>query len=424
MRCMYIRGFLLEGKLSETGLHLNRQEMEKLYDRNFSNYERILADIVVDVQKKIRECGFNPSIKYRVKSFKSFFAKKLKLFRQAHAKPDAILPITDVLGIRIITPFMGDISKILECIKSNFIVEEIEDKGAAHSFKEFGYESIHVLIKLPEQFLPFAEGLDVPVCEIQLRTILQDAWAEVEHELIYKSEFLPTDEPLKRKLASLNAMLSLSDMLFQELRDYQHALAIELSKRRDSFISSIESIIDKEFTGKYIKTEPETVDGEEFVYSESLDEMLLHALNAHNAKKYDAAIRMYTHIIEATSRKDIQALIYKHRGMAYFSKANYKKAIEDFKNTLAIDPTCYKASYYIGIVYSVLKDYDNAIKAFSDALREHPAHFYSLLRRAQAYYHKDDLATALADCEAALLLDPTNQVALTLKQDVIKKLEM
>lgn len=410
--------------MKETRFQLNRQELEKLYDRNFSNYERILADIVADIQKKIRECGFSPSIKYRVKSFKSYFAKKLKLYRQAHAKPEAMLPITDVLGVRIVTPFMGDIAKILACIKDSFVVEEIEDKGATHSFKEFGYESIHVLIKLPESFLPFAEGLDVPVCEIQLRTILQDAWAEVEHELIYKSEFSPTDEPLKRKLASLNAMLSLSDMLFQELRDYQHALAVELSRRRDSFISSIESIIDKEFTGKYIKTETEESGEEGFVYSESLDEMLLHALNAHNAKKYDAAIRMYTHIIEATSRKDIQALIYKHRGMAYFSKANYKKAIDDFKNTLAIDPSCYKASYYIGIVYSVLKEYDNAIKAFSDALREHPAHFYSLLRRAQAYYHKEDLASALADCESALLLDPANQVALSLKQELIKKLEM
>lgn len=410
--------------MTESSVQISRQELEQQYDANFGNYERILADIVVDVQKKIQECGFNPSIKARVKSFKSYFAKKLKLYRKAHANPDAMLPITDFLGMRIITPFMGDIPKILACIKENFIVEEIEDKGASHSFREFGYESIHVLIRLPEQFLQFAQGFEAPVCEIQLRTILQDAWAEVEHELIYKSEFSPTDEPLKRKLASLNAMLSLSDMLFQELRDYQHALAVELSRRRDSFITSIETIIDKEFTGKYIKPEAEPSIDDDFVYNESLDEMLLHALNAHNAKKYEAAIRMYTHIIEATTRKDIQALIYKHRGMAYFSKANYKKAIDDFKNTLQIDPACYKASYYIGIVYSVLKDYDNAIEAFSNALKEHPAHFYSLLRRAQAYYHKEDLASALADCGAALLIDPANQVALTLKQELIKKLEM
>ena len=82
------------------------------------------------------------------------------------------------------------------------------------------------------------------VCEIQLCTILQDAWSEVEHELVYKTNFNPFDEPLKRKLAALNATLNLSDTLFQEIRDYQRLLQSELNKRRESFIEKLNNTIE------------------------------------------------------------------------------------------------------------------------------------------------------------------------------------
>lgn len=76
----------------------------------------------------------------------------------------------------------------------------MERKGSERTFREFGYESVHFLLDIPEEF---KVGLVLPknlIFEIQLRTILQDAWAEVEHELVYKSEFSPFDQPLKESL--------------------------------------------------------------------------------------------------------------------------------------------------------------------------------------------------------------------------------
>ena len=101
---------------------------------------------------------------------------------------------------------------------------DVERKGSERSFREFGYESIHLLVELPEDLREEARGFDRPAFEVQLRTILQEAWAEVEHELVYKAEFTPFDEPMKRKLAALNANLSLSDIIFQEILDYQRRL--------------------------------------------------------------------------------------------------------------------------------------------------------------------------------------------------------
>ena len=107
------------------------------------------------------------------------------------------------------------------------------------------------MLDIPEEIKNQVEqehsGLKVPnslVCEIQIRTILQDAWAEVEHELVYKSEFSPFDLPLRRKLASTNASLSLADIIFQEIRDYQTKLQREVDERRASFYEQADIITD------------------------------------------------------------------------------------------------------------------------------------------------------------------------------------
>lgn len=52
-----------------------------------------------------------------------------------------------------------------------------------------GYQSIHYLVKLPDQKTEWAEykRFEGLIAEIQVRTILQHAWAEMEHDIQYKS---------------------------------------------------------------------------------------------------------------------------------------------------------------------------------------------------------------------------------------------
>ncbi|TFG81578.1 MAG: tetratricopeptide repeat protein, partial [Spirochaetales bacterium] len=269
---------------------------------------------------------------------------------------------------------------------------------------------------------------DPPVCEIQIRTILQDAWAEVEHELVYKAEFTPFDDPMRRKLAALNATLTLSDMLFQEIRDYQHQLNNELAKRRVAFFKKIEDSIDRELyskikdTGSYSGREQK--DPSWLGPWKSQDDLLLEALHAHNESDYVRAIDIYSHILAMGPKKEIRALIHKHRGMAYFAESLYEEAQEDFSATLELDADCYKAAYYRGVVYSVKQNYSAAIDDFNQALIIHPYHFYSTYRRAQAYFHLGDYPKALADCGVALELEPLNENLKRLKSMTLKKLKM
>ena len=209
----------------------SKAKIRATYESYNDYFVKIMENIISILHQKI-SLQSQPTYKSRVKSFSSYYKKVLRLKPDDAADADGIVCLTDMIGIRMICAFLEDINIALEQIKTIFEIKEIEVKGAEKKFSEFGYESIHVLIKIPDECKPpfegpFAQLQPLPesaVCEIQIRTILQDAWAEVEHELIYKSEFNPFDIPLRRKLASLNASLTLADITFQEIRDYQTKL--------------------------------------------------------------------------------------------------------------------------------------------------------------------------------------------------------
>ena len=262
---------------------------------------------------------------------------------------------------------------------------------------------------------------------------------------------------MKRKLAALNANLSLSDIIFQEILDYQRRLNAELERRRSNFYGKIESAMDRPLAVA-VGSGPNsgglsTVDASSppvatmaFAASEivlpspipekfsdfdvdigesaSLDDLLLAGLMAHNREDYERAGKVYSDILAREPPREIAAVVHKHRGMAYFSQSRYAEAIEDFSASLRLDPSCYKAAYYRGVVQSVLQDYDRAIEDFDLALSIHPYHFYSRYRRGMAWWHVGDYVQALADSEAALKLEPENEAVLRLKTLALEKLKM
>jgi len=212
----------------------SRDELEERYREHVDTYDKMLHELNRRLRSALKNCGLHPSIKYRVKSFESYYAKLLRILRAGEHSQESV-SVTDIVAMRVVCPFLEDVALAERCIRSQFSVNEVDRKGAEFSVREFGYESIHCLIGVPDDLLESFHLAPPFDCEIQIRTILQDAWAEVEHELVYKADFTPFDESVQRKLAALNANLSLSDITFQEIRDYQRRLHGELQKRRASF---------------------------------------------------------------------------------------------------------------------------------------------------------------------------------------------
>ena len=438
----------------DTVIFPDRKSLREEYEKYFPIRNLLVRELETRIEEALLPMPTRPNVKGRVKSFESYFKKYKRLLKNSNS-PNSLC-VSDLIGFRIICPFLEDLAAVEELLKEAFKVVEVERKGGDHTYREFGYESIHILIAVPpdvieEKKLPCGE-----IAEIQIRTILQDAWAEVEHELIYKVEFTPLDNPAKRKLAAVNASLSLADIIFQEIRSYQRPLHGELEKRRGSFFRKIEESIDEALLmdGKSVlppeddkplpvnedtdyQSAPERSDNDSVdsasvdsvsvdsvsVDSVSIDELLVDALTAHNKNQFTQAITIYTQILDMKLDDDVRSLIFKHRGMAFFARSHYEKAIADFADSFALDPKSYKSAYYEGVVCSVIQRHSLAVDAFSRSLEINPYQAYCLFRRGQAYYHLADYPQALGDCEAALALESFD-AAKQFKALVLAKLKM
>ncbi|MDR1398806.1 MAG: tetratricopeptide repeat protein [Treponema sp.] len=404
----------------------NQTQLKEIYDAYLAVRVLVTKDLEQSIEKALCPMQSHPTVKGRVKEFDSFYKKYLGLLK----KGGSGLLITDLVGIRVICPFFEDIFVVENVLKQTFEVVEVERKGSNYSFKEFGYESTHLLIKLPSEVREQRGDCGIDVVEVQIRTILQDAWAEVEHELVYKAEFTPFDEPMKRKIAALNANLFLADTIFQEIREHQRKLNGELGKRRGSFFKKVEESTDRflfvEETLANIRAGGEQSDLLPTIHSSraSIDELLLNALYAHNRNQFEQAITFYTRILELHPDNTVCSLIYKHRGMANFARSHYEDAITDFTQALELDPSSYKAPYYRGIVKAILQRFSEAIDDFSLSLTMNAYQPFCLYRRGQAYYHVGDLLQALTDCESALKLEPNCESVLKFKEFLLEKLKM
>ncbi|MCQ2595460.1 MAG: tetratricopeptide repeat protein [Treponemataceae bacterium] len=405
----------------------NKDELNVAYNSYLEDLRLTVAEIEHDVKSHLHLASM-PTFKSRVKSFGSYYKKLLRI-RPASLFKQPLPVLTDMMGIRVICAFLEDLSVVEKQIIENYDIVEVEKKGAERDFTTFGYESTHILINIPQEI---AQKHNLPnglVCEIQIRTILQDAWAEVEHELVYKSEFSPFDLPLKRKLASMNASLSLADIIFQEIRDYQNKLNNELDKRRYAFYDLADKFSDEKIDDKLeIKLPPahENLAPASPYVQGTIDDMILDAIQAHNNGQLDRAVEIYTRIINSQPAPNdiVLAVIFKHRGMAYFAQNSFEKALEDFKSSVKYDPKNFRSYYYIGIVCSIMDNEQEALNYFDQslALNQYQAHVY--YRKALSLFHLGDYVAAMAELTKCASLGLDNDDCKRLKINLLKKLEM
>ncbi len=419
----------------------SKGKIEELYN----SYYPIFSCILNNVQNALAESidlNPRPVLKSRIKSFKSYYKKVLRQKADEIYSSDGLVCLTDMIGVRVVCAFLEDISLVVKQISQNYSVREIERKGSDLNFKEFGYESVHVLIDIPSECLDlsmldaaFVQSHPIPkelCCEIQVRTILQDAWAEVEHELIYKTEFTPFDEPLRRKLACVNASLSLADTIFQEIRDYQKNFQRAVDERRESFYKQADIITDKEngleasAPAKREEVEKKEIGRKSPYVRGTIDDMILRALQAHNSGNLDLAVSVYSEIISSGEKMNdtVLSVILKHRGMAYFAQNKYKEALADFEKSAGCDNKNFRSVYYMGIVHSVMGNEDKAVEAFTRSLEMNSFQAHAHYRRALSHYNLAEYKQALDDLASAARLGLDNEECKALRSKLNKKFDM
>lgn len=401
----------------------NKECLQKQYASYRPGLETLLIRLEGELRRHI-DGQLRPTYKARIKDFESYYRKLLRISASGAVCGGKFPVLTDIVGIRIVCAFLQDLKTVERILSSSFSILEIERKGADRTFCEFGYESTHVLLTIPESL---KAGLVLPedlIFEVQMRTILQDAWAEVEHELVYKSEFSPFDLPLKRKLASINASLSLADIIFQEIRDYQNKLNREIDLRRSSFFHQVDQAGNCAADLGLDVRRAEDLQEEDLPYVQgTIDDMILDAIESHNAGNLDRAVRIYSLIIGSKPNSAVLAVIYKHRGMAYFARSDYDAALQDFWAAVEANPADFRAYYYAGIVLSILHKDGEAEQAFNKSLTLNMYQPYLYLRRARCYYNLERYHDALEDLDRACALGLNQPEEKALRMRIAEKMD-
>lgn len=164
------------------------------------------------------------SIQGRAKDLESFGQK---VMRRSDVDPEVpkygnpMRDITDLAAARVITFFPRTAEEVETCLRAEFeIVEKVDHTAQLQQEERLGYQSVHYLVRLKENRtrLPeYARFLDL-VGEVQVRTVLQHAWAEIEHDIQYKS---PTVIPvaIRRRFMAVAGALEIVDREFQAIQD-------------------------------------------------------------------------------------------------------------------------------------------------------------------------------------------------------------
>jgi putative GTP pyrophosphokinase len=189
----------------------------KDYDRDERLFERFGAEVERLLTALLKVSGIQiSSITHRLKERDSF-ERKIK----GSDKYGSARSVTDFVGARVITYFADDVDRVASVIRdeNNFEIDlrNSVDKRRALQADQFGYKSLHLVALLSKRRI-FADNRDFTglKIEIQIRSLLQHTWAEIEH-VYYKDErSLPA--LIRRRVSLLAGVLELADNEFVTVR--------------------------------------------------------------------------------------------------------------------------------------------------------------------------------------------------------------
>jgi predicted RNase H-like nuclease/ppGpp synthetase/RelA/SpoT-type nucleotidyltranferase len=170
------------------------------------------------------EAGINYlSVTGRTKGVASFATKAGRMVDGLPAFPDPLTDITDQIGVRVITYVHSDVSAVADLLDDQVVVKDDRDLGQETASEgRFGYASRHLLIELDaaRESDPAYADLRGRIAQVQVRTVLQHAWAEFEHDIRYKGT-VPEEHArdLDRRFTLAAGLLELADQEFSTIRE-------------------------------------------------------------------------------------------------------------------------------------------------------------------------------------------------------------
>lgn len=199
------------------------REVQSLYQQ----YARTLNQILEQAARRLAPFAI---VQTRAKAIASF-AEKIQRKWPKYDNP--VHQLTDLCGGRVITFTQPEVKAICDFLEQHFEIDWENSVDVSQRLKptEFGYRSVHYIVQFKPGVFP-TRDMEVPVpeevlglkAEVQVRTLLEHAWAGFGHDRVYKGAFV-VPKKWQRELASVAAMLEQAGEAFTRIEEGLQAYA-------------------------------------------------------------------------------------------------------------------------------------------------------------------------------------------------------
>lgn len=218
----------------------NIKKLIKKYESIRPKYQLLVDEVIFILESELKKLNIKvEGISGRTKEISSLREKiERKLYSDNHLEQ-----VTDLAGVRIVCYYEYDLPKVDSIIRKKFKLIEYIDKTGDLGVDKMGYHGSHFIVSLGNKYQGARyDGLTFLNCEIQIRTVLQDAWALISHHLIYKDESsIPIR--IRRDLNNVASLLEVAQGIFDTIRNKRESYLGEIHEKEN---------IESEFLGQPI----------------------------------------------------------------------------------------------------------------------------------------------------------------------------
>jgi len=286
----------------------SKNKLRKKYERLQPLYKRLVEEICFILRqeierKQIKIHGFER----RIKSFDSFYDKILR--KEISGNP--FEKVSDIAGVRIICLYRSDLKLLSELIYDNFDILSADTERTRRE-TSFGYMADHYVVRLkPEVRGKRYDDIKSLPCEIQVRTILMDAWASVSHHLDYKKEIdIPSE--LRKDFNAVSGLLYAADTHFELFREgiEEARTKLKLSLTQRAFDTNQEINLDT--LEAYLRWKLPDRERVRFAYSDLITE--LQDLGFRKLNELDSVVESSMEVAQALENEEMGERFYADTG--------------------------------------------------------------------------------------------------------------
>ena len=232
------------------------------YEERRSNYSDFSKIILEKIQEALDErkiviasssCRAKARSSLEAKCKKTIWNEETHEYQLKYSDPKN--QIMDFAGARIVAYLNSDIQLICKTVETLFNIDykNSGDKRIALSENEIGYLSVHYIVSLKEYPFEYKRYKGYK-CEVQIRTVLQDAWAQIFHDRQYKNNFFSTTPSydLRRNTSLVAGALELIDnQIAMIVREYDSLNQTEIDNNAYQYL--LDSEITSDSVSRYCK---------------------------------------------------------------------------------------------------------------------------------------------------------------------------